>query len=381
MDIHEIRNSVLQWLSTMAVDEKQIKYKFSKNSGDSLFSSCFALFILDLFKETDNLSERQKIDWSDYINSFQKKEDGLFYPEPIYHHDKERAVYQVTSFCLSALSILEKKPRYRLAVVDKWRSPECVEKYLSERGCHLGMGGSGNKAMFQAIFLTHEYEETADETLKQSINAWFAFHDKHQNEFGFWGKSGRLYYGVQNAFHQFVIYDYWNRTYHKIEKIVETIRHIQGKDGHFSPIPGGNTCKDYDAIHFLTCSEFDQSRRVIFDKIKKAMFLCQNNDGGFCENKLKPIKLIKLPYLLSFAFNGYNSALTKYRITSIAKELLKAKKLKQRKWVKEGQPWNESTLWDTWFRMLTMAEISVCLDHNLSDFRFHKHIGLGYFKK
>jgi hypothetical protein len=252
-DAYELKSTVLNWLNSLKVGKSRFEYKFSPGTSSSLFTTCFALYILDLFQETDNLSLEEKKEWANYINSFQSESDGLFYPNPLYHPDKERDVFQASCFCLSALSILESETEIQNLYVDQWRTRENVEQYLKERGCHLGKGGSGNKAMFQAILLTHEYERGKDHVLLESINTWFDFHNRYQNSFGFWGKGrqGQLYKGLQNALHQFVIYEYWNRDYPRLEKVAHTALKLNDQEGFFSHLPGGDSCKEYDALHFL----------------------------------------------------------------------------------------------------------------------------------
>jgi len=381
--LRAIREPVLKWLETLRIDGSRFRYRFSKTSGDSLFTTCFALFILDLFKETDNLSDREKSAWADYIKRFQREEDGLFYPDPVYHPDKERAIFQATCFCLSALSILGEKPKYRLSVVDSWKTNESVEKYLMDRGCHLGYSGSGNKAMFQAIFLTHAYENTGDERLLEAMEDWFAFHNGHQNRRGFWGRGerGRLYAGLQNAFHQYVIYEYWERAYPRIETVAETVLRLQDREGYFAPTPGGDSCKDYDSIHMVLSHPgigFQIRNKDRLEKSVLAIMKCRNTDGGFCD-KNKYGRIYNIPYVLLYLLRDTPRDIRRVRSEKIMKSILKRKYQNDRRWVKEKQPFQESTLWDTWFRCLTLAELDCALSNNGFDgFRFHTHIGLGY---
>lgn len=382
-----IKQSVLSWLNNLKVDSGLYFYHFSLTSGNSIFTTCFALFILDMFKATDNISEDEKKSWVDYINSFQREKDGLFYPDPVLHPDKERAVFQATCFCLSALSILGFAPRYQLTVVDQWKTAHDVEEYLIQRGCHRGDSGSGNKAMFLAIFLTHEYERTGNNHYKELMNSWFAFHEKNKNSLGFFGqkKSDQWYGGLQNALHQLVIYEYWNREYSHLNNAAVVARKLQGWHGHFSPNVFGDACKDYDSIHVLLMAvkrgiiinDLDK----IISKTTRAILKLQNNDGGFPDSGYRNKNIAtrtmaqKIHILISPSYN-----VSKTRALDLFKELRGEKKLLIRRWVKEGQPFNESTLWDTWFRCLLIADV---INHYYPDesnkyFRFHKHIGLGF---
>jgi hypothetical protein len=381
-DFYELKSTVLGWLNSLRVCKSGFEYRFSQSTGSSLFTTCFALYILDLFHETDSLTLKEKEEWANYINTFQCEEDGLFYPNPLYHPDKERDVFQATCFCLSALSILESEPKYRISIVNNWRNKENVEQYLKERGCHLGKGGSGNKAMFQAIFLTHEFERGKESDLLESINTWFDFHNRYQNSFGFWGKGrqGQFYKGLQNALHQFVIYEYWNRAYPRIEKVAHTALKLNDQEGFFSHLPGGDSCKEYDALHFLLYFYQDKSNLIepVLEKATRAIKTRWNEDGGFCENPTRPFKSDYVR-LIAFIFNAKSNDIRINRGINVFRELIKPQKNNTRKWIKESQPWGESTLWDTWFRCLSIAEVSVFIDNNnYKKYRFHKHIGLGF---
>ncbi len=379
----DLKAKVIDWTWEMRINSSY-EFKFSPTSGSSIFASCFALYILDLFKETDNLSREEKDNWTDYINSFQNEKDGLFYPDPILHPDKERAVFQLTCFCLSALDILGSAPKNRLSIVDKWKTEAETRDYLFARKVHLGKGGSGNKAMFQAIMLTHEYEKTKDEKLLIGMNTWFDFHDQYQNNYGYWGVASKrsLYSGVQNAFHQFVIYDYWKRNYSNIDFVAKTAVRLQDRAGFFAPVSGGGACKDYDAIHYLLASQKTANSakgKIALKKALRAVNKCWNQDGGFCENIYRPLQSYKILHYFVLASSGYDWSIWLTRLKHIAKDLIRKQEKKSRKWVPENQSWNESTLWDTWFRSLSIAEILCFFNpENYDKYRFHKHIGIGY---
>lgn len=381
------RSKTLRWLESLRLSETPYRYRFSPSSSDSLFCSCFALFILDLFRETDNLSMKEKRLWAEYINHYQHADDGLFYPDPIYNPDKERAVFQLTCFCLSALAILGIKPRYRLSIVDQWRTYDDVAAYCRNRGCHIGKRGSGNKAMFQAILLTHEYEKTGAKWLADAMEAWFRFHDEYQNVNGFWGNNSdhHFYQGLQNGFHQAVIYEYWGRSFNYLPKVIETALLLQDRNGVFSASLGGGACKDYDAIHFLVlgyaagirCDQIPARLRLA----ERAVDRTFNPDGGFCESVCSGWRgVVQVPDLMRHFGNVRHWSIARQRAEAVLKDLVRARTHKSRRWVKESQPYAESTLWDTWFRWLSVAEIASTIGNDKSaSFRFQRHIGLGYF--
>lgn len=388
-EFERLKNDVLFWLASLKFSERHYRYKFSANADDTIFCTCFALFILDLFKETEKFTHEERQDWISYIQSFQNNEHGYFEPERYYHEDKERNCYQLTCFCLSALGILGAEPRFPLTFVEQWETPGDVKKYLYERGCNEGKPGSGNKAMFLAIFLTYEYERTREKQLLDKINTWFEFHDETQNDSGFWGrgKSSHFFLGVQNGFHQLLVYFYWRRRVNKLDRIVDTILDIQDNQGFFSPVPGGWPCYDYDAIHILVNAyKLVDYRRLEIEKGLErafhAVFGSQNCDGGFSHSKLKPRDILCPIKTCPFYFSGTNPWTWYFRIRRSVALVLRNETTVFTGWTGKSRKCDESNLWDTWFRSLSLAEIANAIqlgdEFDLAETYFHKMIGLGF---
>ena len=390
LDFAELRRSVLAWLGSLQIADGCCRHTFSAGADETIFCSCFALFILDLFRETDKFTNEQRQKWISHLRSFQNKEYGYFEPKKFYHQDKERNRFQLTCFCLSALTILGAQPGSPLRFVEQWKTPDDVRAYLSERGCHQGSPGSGNKAMFQAIFLTYEYERVREDHLLDKIDAWFEFHNKTQNRNGFWGAERKSHYlhGLQNGFHQLEIYFYWQRDVPRLERIVDVALMSQDKQGFFSPTPGGEACHDYDALHTLAMayktidyrkSDIEACMRRAFDAIMST----SDDDGGFCQSKYKLTSLADFLRYIPIYCSGRSPYLWYFRARACLVALLKQQTMIHTGWTKEPRSWGQSNLWDTWFRCLTVAEIAHTIDdERMQGFRnvnFHKALGLGYF--
>lgn len=385
------RKDVLNWLGTMQVDPTQ--FRMGDNMDATIFSSCFALFIMDLFGVTESWGETTRSEWIDYINSFQEESSGFFIPAG-YHGDlNSKPVHQLTSFCLSALELLGyTSPKYELKFVEQWQSPENMEGYLREKGCLVGRSTSGNAAMFVAIFLTYLYEKSGEERYLDLINTWFRLHNKHQNpQTGFWGNAekSKPYLGFQNGLHQFVIYNYWNKPIKFHNKIVDNVMKLQAPDGFFSPYPGGSSCADFDAADILIHSGFKKNYRIKDVKkallhLAKSILASQNKDGGFCETRKRPASPLKLfsPAVLRFIFSTPNFYVVISKLKSSLSVSLKRNSIIDTHWTKIGRRWDQSNLWDTWFRCLTVAEIA-CLfsPENGAErqFNFLSTIGLGWY--
>ena len=392
LEFKRLKNDVLLWLDSLKLPESSCRHKFHANADDTIFCSCFALFTLDLFKETEKFTQQEEQDWISHIQSFQNKEHGYFEPEKYYHQDKERTRYQLTCFCLSALGILSAEPKFPLTFVEQWKTSDDVKEYLFDRGCHEGRPGSGNKAMFLAIFLTYEYERAKQDHLLDKIGAWFEFHNETQNRNGFWGSDLKSHYlhGLQNGFHQFVIYFYWQKEIPKFDRIVDIALKSQDKSGFFAPTPGGEACHDYDAIHTLAMAHRTTDYRkdeieACMHRAFHAILSTRDGKGGFCQSKCELTGLMDFLKYIPFYLSNRSGYLWYYRARASFAALLRKRNLIHTGWTEKPRLWNESNLWDTWFRCLALAEIAHTIDESLlKDFRnvnFHKTPGLGYFPK
>jgi prenyltransferase beta subunit len=378
-----LKPKVLDFLSTVQVNDYE--YRFTVDGDYNIYSSVLALYIFDLFDEVEGFSRERREGWVKHIQSFQNKESGCFEPKEEIKSRKERNVLQLTTFCFSALKILDAEPLYDLPFKDQLLSPDFVNSYLDKYNCLEGARGSGNMAMFLGIFITEFYEKTNDKRYFESLHRWFDLHTSSSNENGFWGnRLESLYYnGVQNGFHQYVIYYYWNELIEKKEKITEVVLKIQDNKGHFAPFIGGAACEDYDAIHMLLLlfrQEKSASQEVKNALIKSYTSLLKdlNKDGGFCQSKLKPNKLSLDTFI--FILNKFNIKIIKLKLRKTLGFIIRNRKEIKVNWFKKTRTIDQSNLWDTWFKVLAIAEIEDFFQVE-SNFKFLKAIGLGNYNK
>jgi len=162
----------------------------------------------------------------------------------------------------------------------------------------------------------------------------------------------------------------------------------QDRRGFFAPTPGGEACHDYDATHILAMAHrtTDYRQDDIQASLRKALdaiFSTCNSDGGFCQSKSKLSGLMDFFKYVPTYFSNRSPYLWYYRARVSLGIVLKRKNEIYNGWIRKPILWNESNLWDTWFRSLALAEIAQTIKNPiLQDFRnvnFHKIPGLGYF--
>lgn len=387
---------VSRWLFTLQDIDNRLYYKLSKSTDGSLFTLCFAIFILDVFNLTNHLSSQIKREVTFKINSHQDKETGLFLPSKSHQSLINKTTFQLSSFCLSTLKILDGKPQYPINIINKYNTRAKLKDYLDSFGCDNGLPGSGNMAMFIAIFLTFELDRTKKVNYKKLIDFWFEYHDYSQNQStGFWSKSwGKddlkpTYFAYQNAYHQFEIYNYYNRPIPNIDKIIDILLSIQGSHGSFSPgIKGGyGSCWDYDAASILASSINNKigyrTNDIIksLNRLKFSIIYKQNDDGGFPQLNSKDMSVNYIQLLPHIFSGGLKPLLWFERLFLLySRGLANIRNKNQIKtsWANTPRKIAESNLWDSWFSLLTIGIIDTSIN-NCEMYNFHRSIGIGYF--
>ena len=114
------------------------------------------------------------------------------------------------------------------------------------------------------------------------------------------------------------------------------------------------------------------------NRLYHSILLSQNEDGGFCETKKYPKNLIQLFSCFKIFANDYNPISLVYRYREILKYKNDKKHYNINHWIKEPYGLDQSDLWNTWFRILTLAQIEKTYLKNVK-WKFHNFIGLGYF--
>lgn len=405
-DTATLRSEVLNWLDKMRVAEAPYgTYKMSVSTEATLFSSCFAVFTRELYNDLNNISHTERDAWIELIQNCQDRNTGLFI-DPLLKKEKKidedigrdqgwgYTTWQSTTFCISALKALNGRIKYPFNFLDVWKNPDKVTSWLNSLDWKRRTWCNGNLAMFLGICMITDYELNNDEKARESLDAFFDWHDNFQDpKTGFWGtdRGTPINIGLYGAIHQYLLYYYMNRPLKYKEKIIDHTLLIQKPDGLFSLTGDGGGCEDLNATDTLVNmhKRINYRRKNIekaLQKVSVATINLQGDDGGFLWAKRHHFGINDWSKLGFSILRHRNFGYWRHSCTEavIGQFITYNKPRLSQGWTKTGIPATESDIFATWFRSLNLALISQVLPESPYaeiDWKFLKSPGLGYFKK
>jgi hypothetical protein len=356
----------------------QDEFRLTPRSEASPYALCFAIFGAHLLQRKHTLA------------SSCEKWDGLLRrnldeletqkADNIRHRDK--AYLQLLTFTLSALSILGTLTRNPLErhVLSVISASHNVDAELRAAGSLKGRPRSGNHAMFLAILMLHARANLGHDT-NAGLQCWIEQHISGMNRFGFWGNDRSMsHLQFQNGYHQYEILEFLDADDVPWDRAADAVAALADPDGHFAPYPGGGGCYDYDAVFILTGTPKTSLRHAsLLQQTARSIMAAQNADGGFCESHhIRPRSLENLKHFAAHVLAGRGRA----RMERLRQALTLLRPKHNRihtHWSRYSREWGESDLWDSWFRMLTLARIECALHpERAADWGFINFPGIGY---
>jgi len=355
-------------------ESSSANYKLTSLSDASAYARCFWVFGQRLLRNSDFDRDRLAVAMRADIRTMRR----AYSVTP-----KNKPYRQLLTFTLSALAALRLLDEDPLADLVEEQIQLDLVRELCDMGCLAGNAGSGNQAMFMAIFLLHGRDWLNLDT-QSLIDIWVELHLENMNAFGFWGNQKRMtHLQFQNGYHQHEIFEYLSIENPRKEAMIAAVRSLSDVDGHFAPYPGGGGCYDYDAVFLLTPEGRvpDEPSHKLLLRTTKSVIASQNLDGGFCESQfVRPRSVANLRRFMRHIMAARNNS------SALQERLRYGLTLQRRKhdrihthWSQYARRWNESDLWDGWFRMLTLARIEVALDPTkATDWGFIDYPGIGF---
>lgn len=352
------------------------EYKLTPLTEATPYARCFAIFIWHLLRSPDLsvMAEPLMLSVVRDLSSMRLLADTDIRGKPY---------RQLLTFSLSALAILPgASPSMLNEFVAEQFSGDCLQD-IELLGCLDGKAGSGNQAMFIAIFLLHGCDYLGMPT-QPLIDKWVEAHTQRFNRFGFWGRdAGMTHLQFQNGYHQHEILEYLGVKNPQLKNTLNAVRELADAKGHFAPYPGGGGCYDYDAVFMLTPEGRlpDEATRELLLKTAATIASEQRPDGGFAESlRVRPRSLANFRQSVSHVLGalGKGPLFTERLRYGLTLQRPKHDRIHTH-WSHYSRRWDESDLWDSWFRMLALARIDVALNPEHADhWGFIDYPGIGY---
>jgi len=352
-------------------------YKLTPNSEVSPFALCFAIFLYQLIgrlhelkSEFSYLAEQVATDLYSYAEKRKKVADLK----------TDKAFLQLLVFSLSTLHLLEARQQYPLTDIVESLIPGDMQAYLEKVRAYDGVPQSGNLAMCIGV-LTIYGRDFLGMPFDNQIESWVDGHLTHMNQYGYWGDESITHLQFQNGYHQYEILEYLGVENPLIECAVTFVSQVADRRGQFAPYFGGSGCYDYDAVSIITSSE-----RMLTDADIKLLSVTvgtilseQNQDGGFSESQwIRPRTIGNIIESVRHVLSA-KSSLRKERARYFLALLTPKHDRIHTHWSEYSRHWSESDLWDTWFRLLTIARIDVALcEEHRERWGFIGFPGIGY---
>ena len=296
-EYEKIKQETLACVKGLKTDAKIYNYKFSSSQQkENLYSSVYALLIYDLYDEVKNLSENDKKEWVDYLDSFQNKNDGLWYDENLrnehYNDSDWWGARHLAIHIIAAYTALGTKPKYNIEYVEKYYNLDYFKNWLDKTDWESFMDHSNdidNKIMNIGVVLQYQRDFLENEKAKMAIEFLYEYLDSKKNkETQMWGKCDvenpdELSRTIQFSYHLYMLYFHDKKEIKTKNKIFELTLKTQNKLGGFGLKLNSSACEDIDSVELLLYLS-EENNDEVEQAIKKAfawIISNQNKDGGF----------------------------------------------------------------------------------------------------
>ncbi|MDJ0703958.1 MAG: hypothetical protein QNJ46_11815 [Leptolyngbyaceae cyanobacterium MO_188.B28] len=296
----EFKVKVLRFITSMQVDQSGIKYRYSASCGQTtLYASVYACMTLSLIGDFKKISSNIRKEWSDYFNSFQKAEDGLFYDSmvdnEIYDQSDWWGARHLALHMISAYTDLDTKPAFPFRFLEKYYNLDKLEKWLSSYDWNQAFSNTNdidNKLMNIGCLLQYQRDSWKDKDAENVVIFLQKYLlEKINPNTGMWGiydiadpyQRSRM---VQFAYHLYPLFFYDRIDIPHRERIVQNVLATQNSLGGFGVKSNSSACEDIDSIDILIRlaplvptyqSQIDSALHKAFRWI-----MCnQVDDGGF----------------------------------------------------------------------------------------------------
>lgn len=303
-DFEKIKRKTLDYVANMKAGKEIGVYKYSRSTAQpNIYASVFACLNRYFYGETTMLSKEEKKEWVKYFDSYQSKNDGLFY-DPVLENNLFAdsdwwGARHLTSILIIAYKVFGAKPKYNFKFLEKYYQKKFLENWLDQQDWQSALSDDNdldNKIMNIGCLLQYSRDYFGDEKAAVSIKWLIKYLKNKINPItGMWGsynlsKPEDVSRMIQFAYHLFQIFFYDKYPLQYPERVIDWLLKNQNKRGGFAPHLNSSACEDIDSTELLIQFSKITSYRSLEVKrsLKKALgwiLSNMNNDGGFVFRK------------------------------------------------------------------------------------------------
>lgn len=313
-DADMIREETLSFIEmmrceqTIDTNEHRWNHYFSPSAkAPIVYASVFAALTYSLVGFPDEVKDRDKKDWAEYINRHQC-DDGLFRDPAIECSFADSSSWwgwqHLTLHALMALTALGQTTPKELGFVKKFYDPDFLRNWLDTRLWDSEPSNVSNEVQNIGVALQYSRDFHHDVQAKNVLDALFDWLDSNQNaDNGSWGnyaciscQKRRNSETIMTGYHIWLLYFYDNRPIKYTEQIIDLLLKTQNKMGGFGVQLNSSACEDIDSIdplsRFLRITEYRKNE--IMNKLAKGfpwVLVNRNVDGGYVFRRNEAIKI------------------------------------------------------------------------------------------
>lgn len=345
LNFESLKKSVLSFLEERRIGTEPWEYGFSASSPySSLYTATYVVMLRSMYLGPGagySVAELNKL--KEYFLHFQDPETGYFidpsledgeYISPVNGNNQWWGYGHLLGHVLPCLDIVGIAPRYEFTFLKELRSAKGVRHFFSSLDFGARIEFSGNIVMNIGIPLQYEYSRNGNVQSKAALDTLLILLREKANNIGMWGEEDdsptNKSRKVQAAYHWWVFFFYAHQLPPGNADLIDYLISTQNRLGGYGAMElCSSACEDIDTIDPLSrfFPHVDEiNKKKIWHSFQKALpwvLANQNDDGGFV-----------------FAFNGK----LQYGHAHLFADI------------------NESSMFPTWFRSLSIAHLMKVLN-------------------
>lgn len=337
LNVNSLRTKTLSFVESMRVQGKPTgRYRYSKSQRiPVLYASAYAALTRHLYEDLHTITDGEKEEWISCINAFQC-DDGLFRDPVVSNEIAETEVWwgwrHMTMHIIMALTVLGGRVSREFTFLDPLLDLDTLVAWLKSRDWGNNACNVSNEVQNVGTLLQYSRDFHDNGRAGHAVDCLLDWLEKTQNrETGSWkypsDTTETRSLAVQTGYHLWLLFFYEKRPIRYVERIIDTALATQNKVGGFGVALNSSACEDIDSIDPL---------------VRLSMMTDYRND------EVRAVLKRALPWILANINDDGGFVFRRGEQMVYGHELMSSKI-------------NESAMFPTWFRTLSLAYLSKAL--------------------